>query len=373
MLRRPLPPPASPGRIEHLAAFLEIGSALGSTLEFEEVIQRILDTAKRTLSADVVTLRLLHGELLRLVGVSGMEGEFPGEFYTLKLGESCLGRALTERRPLPVHDLHRSPLFIFRDLAHTRNLRSLLSIPLEFRDRVVGGMTCYWHRPRRHRRDEIRLATALAAQAALALEQAQHHADSIHSLFALARALESKDAYTVGHGERVTRLALLIAQDAGLGAHDLNLLRQVCPLHDVGKVGIAERILLKRGSLNAAERSRMARHPTIGEEILAPVRAFRDGVGIVRSHHERVDGSGYPDGLKGEEIPLLARITTLADAFDAMTSRRPYREALSVVDAAEQIRRGAGTQFDAGLAKPFLRLVRRHDARLSGIIERRAR
>ncbi len=360
-------PAGAPPATDHVAAFAEIGSAIGSSLAFSDVIQRILDTARRLISADVVTLRLLNGGLLRLAGVSGMDGDFPPGFDTLEIGESCIGRAIAERRPYPVTDLQQSP-FLFRDLAHTRRLRSLLAIPLEFRDTVLGGLTCYWHRPRIHRREEIQLVTAIGAQAAIAIDHAHQYADSIHSLFALAKALESKDAYTVGHSERVTRVALLLAAEIGLGARDLNLLRQVCPLHDVGKVGVPDRILLKRGRLTRVERREMARHVEVGAEILAPVRAFCDGLPIVRSHHERVDGTGYPDGLKGDAIPLLARITSVADAFDAMTSRRPYREAMSVSAARHEIEQGAGSQFDTTLAHAFLRLLRSRDPRVLDVV-----
>ncbi len=358
-------PTASPDGPEQLAAFVDLGNAIVSSLDFNEVVQRILDVTQRLLRADVVTLRLLHAPsgTLRLVGLSGLSGDFAADSYTVKVGESVVGRAIAERRPYPVRDVQDSP-FLFRDLAARRRLRSLLSIPIQFRNLVLGGLTAYWHKPHDHPDAEVRLMTAIGAQAAVAIENAQKYTDSIHSLLALARALESKDTYTVGHSERVTRIAVALAQEMRLPLEEVNLLRQVCPLHDVGKVGVPERILQKGSSLTPAERRQMAQHTTIGFKILQPIRLFREGLGIVRHHHERLDGAGYPDRLSGEEIPRVARVTTVADAFDAMTSRRPYRDALPLEDALGEIRRGAGTQFDTRAARTLLRLARERDPRI---------
>lgn len=355
----------------HLTAFMEVGTAIVSSLEFNEVVQRILDTTRRLIAANVVTLRLLHAETetLRLVGVAGMDGEFPSEYYTVKVGESCVGRALAERRPYPVSDLKDSP-FKFRDLAHARSLRSLIAIPVEFRERLLGGLTAYWDKPRVHAAETIHLMTAIGTQAAVAIQNADQYADSIHSLFALARAIEAKDAYTMGHSERVTRFAVLLAGELRLPPRETNLLRQMCPLHDVGKVGVSERVLQKSGSLTPEERAEMATHTVIGWNIVKPIRIFADGLPIVRSHHERLDGTGYPDRLRGEEIPLLARVAAVADAFDAMTSRRPYREALTPDAAIAEIERCSGTQFDPVIAHAMVRMVRGRDARVLEAVAR---
>jgi putative two-component system response regulator len=147
-------------------------------------------------------------------------------------------------------------------------------------------------------------------------------------LCTLAKSIEAKDYSTGDHCERLADLGVLLGRDLGLGESDLTALRRGGYLHDLGKVAVPEAILLKPGPLSAAEREVVQRHPAIGEEICRPLRSLREVLPIIRHHHERRDGSGYPDGLRGEAIPLTARILQVADIFDALTTDRPYRQAL---------------------------------------------
>jgi putative nucleotidyltransferase with HDIG domain len=167
----------------------------------------------------------------------------------------------------------------------------------------------------------------------------------LSTITSLARTIEAKDPYTGGHTERVAEYALMLARQLGFEEDDLHSVEVGAVIHDIGKVGIPDRILLKPGRLDSDEFAEMRRHPEISSYILGELdlpKVVRD---MARNHHERFDGKGYPDGLKGKEIPLAARILTVADAFDAMTSDRPYRRALSQEVAAAEIRRNAGTQF----------------------------
>lgn len=173
------------------------------------------------------------------------------------------------------------------------------------------------------------------------------------ALRALVKALEAKDPYTKEHSERVTEYALLIAEEMGLSEDEIETLRFAGHLHDVGKVGIADAILLKPGRLTPEEYEIIKRHPVIGAEIVGRIALLQEEALIIRYHHERFDGKGYPEGLKGEEIPLLARVLAVADAYDAMTSRRPYRPSLSPAKAFNEILRCSGTQFDPEIVKVF--------------------
>jgi putative nucleotidyltransferase with HDIG domain len=167
----------------------------------------------------------------------------------------------------------------------------------------------------------------------------------LSTITSLARTIEAKDPYTGGHTERVAEYALMLARELGFGDEELQAIEVGAVIHDIGKIGIPDRILLKPGRLDTDEFAEMRRHPEISSYILDELDlppVVRD---MARNHHERYDGKGYPDGLKGEEIPLAARILTVADAFDAMTSDRPYRRALSHEVAAAEIRRNTGTQF----------------------------
>jgi putative nucleotidyltransferase with HDIG domain len=172
----------------------------------------------------------------------------------------------------------------------------------------------------------------------------------------LARAVDYRDAYTANHAKRVTDYALLLADALRLSARERCVLKIGALLHDVGKVAIPESILCKPEPLTPSEIDLVRAHPVTGCIMLQSIPALAAVLPIVRSHHERWDGRGYPDGLAGAAIPRLARLVAIADTFDAMTSDRPYRLALAVENALDQIAGGAGTQFDPELADAFVRL-----------------
>ena len=169
---------------------------------------------------------------------------------------------------------------------------------------------------------------------------------------ALAGAVEARDAYTAHHAERVAAYAVEIAAVIGLTVDGNPQLEYGFLLHDIGKVGVPDAILFKPGSLDGDEREQMQQHPLIGEEIIRDIEFLAPARPVVRHHHERWDGTGYPDGLGGEEIPLAARVFALADALDAITSNRPYRAATGLADARARLR-GAGGQFDPAVVEAF--------------------
>ena len=180
-----------------------------------------------------------------------------------------------------------------------------------------------------------------------------------HVIFTLAAAVEAKDATTEGHIYRMTSYAVQLGQALSLDEHQLLLLRYGGVMHDIGKIGVSEAILAKPGPLTEGEWEEMRQHPIIGEAICAPLR-FSHKVGpIIRHHHERWDGKGYVDSLAGEEIPFLARVISIVDAFDAMTTDRPYRKALPLDEAIHRLSEGAGTQWDPHITHAFLNLVQR--------------
>jgi putative nucleotidyltransferase with HDIG domain len=178
----------------------------------------------------------------------------------------------------------------------------------------------------------------------------------------LAEALEARDHYTQGHSSRVAEVAVLLARELGLSREEQEVVLHGCLLHDIGKIHVPDAVLRKPGALTAEEFDMMKKHPVIGETICRPLVFARPFLDIIRHHHERWDGRGYPDGLSGEEISLHARITAIADAWDAMTSDRPYRSALPLDVAFSRIEEGAGTQWDPELVRQFLRVMRRRAA-----------
>jgi putative two-component system response regulator len=190
--------------------------------------------------------------------------------------------------------------------------------------------------------------------------QVQEQAQRIQELFLqgvqmLARALEAKDAYTRGHSIRVSRYAVATAARLGFVGAGLDGIRLGGELHDIGKIGTREAVLHKPGSLTAEEFRQITEHPALGERMLSPLaHESPDVLRIVRSHHERLDGRGFPDGLRGDNIPVEARIVAVADAFDAMTTRRPYRDSRPPEEAMSELRRVAGTQLDPEAVEAFV-------------------
>jgi HD-GYP domain-containing protein (c-di-GMP phosphodiesterase class II) len=181
------------------------------------------------------------------------------------------------------------------------------------------------------------------------------------SLLGLANALEAKDVYTRGHSERVGASGRRLAIALGLPASEVEIVARAGLLHDIGKIGIPESVLRKAGPLTPDEWTLMRCHPVIGAQIVAPFEFFTAGAVVIRHHHERVDGSGYPDGLVGDAIPIGARIVAVADVYDALTSDRPYRPAMSADEAFAHLRAQAGQGLDEDIVSTFL-IVARHGA-----------
>ena len=189
----------------------------------------------------------------------------------------------------------------------------------------------------------------------LRLKQIYDELDDTESvIYALAQAVEAKDSYTEAHTERVATRAQRLGMLAGLQGKELIDLYRGGMIHDIGKIGVPDAILLKPGPLDAEEAAIMRRHPVIGEQIARPLRSAANLLAIIRHHHENWDGTGYPDGLVGEAIPLMARMTAISDAYDAMTSDRPYRRGMDREKAASILASGAGSQWDAELVQLFL-------------------
>lgn len=179
----------------------------------------------------------------------------------------------------------------------------------------------------------------------------------LESIETLRYTVEAKDPYTKGHSDRVAEFSVLIGKKLGLSEEDLKTLRIGGLFHDIGKIGIPDSILLKDSRLTPDEYSEIKHHPSIGTHILSNATIFSNIIPIVKYHHERYDGRGYPENLKGEEIPFLARIATVADAFDAMSSKRTYRNNLEMSTIIDEIKNNSGTQFDPKIAEVFLDII----------------
>ncbi len=240
-----------------------------------------------------------------------------------------------------------------------QDVRDSLCVPLRVRDRVIGVLNIANKRgPGVFTARDLEVLSAMANQAAIAIRNSQLFGE-LQDLFlstvsTLAKAVDAKDRYTAGHSHRVTLYALEIATELGLDDEPRDLLRIAGLMHDVGKIGVPESILRKPSPLTAEERLEMERHPVHGARIVEPIKQLHPILPGVRWHHERLDGAGYPDGLAGDDIPLQARILAVADAYDAMTSDRPYRLGLPTEVAVAELAAGAGRQWAPEIVSAFL-------------------
>jgi HD-GYP domain-containing protein (c-di-GMP phosphodiesterase class II) len=242
-------------------------------------------------------------------------------------------------------------------------VRSIMAVPLYRKDRMIGMMVAA-NRLSKPDFDniDVKLFTSVASECAVFIENGRLFTDLkelfIGSLKALTSSIDAKDQYTRGHSERVAFVSRWIAEklaaQGSIHQEQVHRIYLAGLLHDVGKIGISEAVLRKNGPLNDAERKQIQAHPTIGAGIISEIKQMRDIVPGVLCHHERHDGKGYPDGLHGDHIPLIGKIVMIADSFDAMTSKRTYRDAMTIAAALEEIQAQLGLQFDPEIGKVFL-------------------
>lgn len=232
--------------------------------------------------------------------------------------------------------------------------------PIHSQGESMGALLLHHATPLPFRAEHVAALQGLATLAGVAEREDRHRAHQeelfMSVIVSLTMALEAKDPYTEGHSVRVAAYSEAIGKELGLPPETLDVVHRACLVHDVGKIAVDENILGKQSGLSDREREKMDMHPVIGESILRPIALLQPLLPGVRSHHEHYDGTGYPDGLAGDAIPVEARIMAVADAFDAMTSNRPYRDSLPEEDALAELRGNAGTHFDPRVVAAFERI-----------------
>ncbi len=331
-------------RISRLNKLCETSVHLAGTLDIERISELVVEALVAQVQADAASLVLLDnskGECIhtRSAGLLGPSDGGPDD-------PVAAAKAAAKTGP-SIRCLHDAPEIGHR-LRTWDQIRATISAPMKVSDVVSGSLAAT--RQATFDTEDLNLLTTLANMASKAIESAELHQQLRQSYFrtlhALVRSLAARDFYSAAHGEAVTWLALRLAERLGLGERAAEALEAYCPLHDLGKIGIADAVLLKRGPLTEEELDTCHQHTLIGQDIVQPLNPGPSALAMIRSHHEWWDGSGYPDGLKGEEIPLLARVVTVADAFHAIVSNRPYRRGAIPLAAVLQIQALAGTQFD---------------------------
>lgn len=355
-------------RVSELESLLEISLLLNSTLCLEEVIQIIIDQGMRVVQAEAGTLWLVDEDRDMLVPfvARGSKSRIIKRLF-LNKGEGIAGQVVASGEPILVSDVKKdkrwAPHF---DQVSVFKTKSILCVPLTKRGKVLGCLELVNKRARQFfTENDLRLCTAFAAQASVVVENSSLYTNQERFIFSLIRtlssALDARDKYTRGHSERVRIYSLWIADAMGMDHESKQAIERATLLHDIGKIGVSDRILLHDGPLNPSDWLVMRQHPVIGASIVDEMepkhflREIREGV---LYHHERFDGSGYPFGLRGEEIPLVARVLAVADAFDAITTDRPYRKGKSIGEALDELQKCAGKQLDPALVDLFQKLHR---------------
>jgi putative nucleotidyltransferase with HDIG domain len=352
---------------EQLLALLRAGHHLVHIEKEDELLHSILDDAVAVLDAQRGAIVLLEGPDARLkikalvsgrseAGALASGDEGLGRF---QFSQSLAGRCIQRGESILCHRVDEDPeLAIARSIAEG-TMASVLCVLLRTPRRRLGVLhldRSPWQKP--FTLEELNLADALAANVSAGIECAQLMRKQrdlfLDTITVLAQSMEMRDEYTGGHTFRVTHYSLMLAKQLNLSAADIDLIRTGTPLHDIGKIAISDAILQKPDKLTPEEFEVMKTHTIKGAEIVATVPDLVPIIPIVRSHHERWDGQGYPDGLGGEAISPLARVVALADAFDAMTSDRPYRKGMPVEAVLAEIARQSGRQFDPTFAAVFL-------------------
>lgn len=340
-----------------------ISERMAQNLAVEPLYDILMETAREETGADVIALWSATGEELNsLRQVRLWEGAAQDSSRSAALRTFDVARlaALTGHQGVILDGKDARGLLEFPT---DRPVQSMLSVPLHVHDRTLGFLVALSFEPTRpFREGKRKLLSILCHRAAGAFDNARLYGDLQQTfkqtIQGLANILEDKDPYTRGHSERVSRYARLIAEAMELSAEEIDRVADSALMHDIGKLGIRFEELNKAEPLTASEYEMFKSHTTRGKWLLQPIKFLHPLIPGVYHHHERWDGKGYPMGLKAEETPLMARILSVADTFDAMTSHRAYRRALPVDIALKEIEECAGTQFDPEIVAVFLKAMR---------------
>jgi len=319
-------------------------------------------------------LRLnLNSNVFTLWAGSGWPDGIVGNFQIANDPTDHAGYTMLSDEPLISRDLPNETRFRPAELLVQLGVKHSIGVPIDNAEETYGILGVHFTEEKNLTSDDLVFLQAIANTLAAAIRQDRYkkrlqasHARLLEAydstIEGLAKALDLRDHETEGHSRRVTNLSVALARKLGLNEMELTSLRRGALLHDIGKMGIPDAILHKPGPLDAAERQHMQKHTTLARDLLNGISFLEDSIDIPLSHHEKWDGTGYPRGLKGKEIPLNARIFAVVDVYDALTNRRPYREAWSVTEALEYIHSQAGTHFDPAVSEAFIDMMQETSA-----------
>lgn len=349
---------------EHLLKLLEFSKLINSTLDMSEIRERAIQACIELVNCEAGSLLLYDEEKEELYfDVAIGDKAFHIKTIRLRVGQGLAGWVALHKTPLIINDVQNDPRF-FKDADKKSGFttRTMICLPVMSKDKLLGVLQAINKKEGLFDEYDLELLQALGSQIAISIENAKLYDELKDTLYAiilaLADTIEKRDPYTGGHTQRVMEYSLMIGYALGLNKEELEKLKLSAVLHDIGKIGIRDAILLKESKLTEEEFKIIQNHTIYGAEILSHIKQLRDVIPGVVYHHEKYDGTGYPYGLKGEEIPLIAQIIAVADTYDAMTTDRPYRKGLSKEVALAELERWAGKQFSPEVVKAFTQIMR---------------
>ncbi|MHC4662779.1 MAG: HD domain-containing phosphohydrolase [Planctomycetota bacterium] len=349
---------------KNLQTIYKVGNLINSVEDLGDLFSTIMDTIYSVFEADRSFLIMKSensGVLEPVVIRKGQKETRPGG--KIHISTTIVGETFKSGVSILTHDASKDDRFKAGDSIVMNNIRSVMCVPVETRDEILGVIyvdTVSFSGA--FKESDLELLTAVGKQAGIAIRRAKL-IDDLGQLFygtitTLIATIEAKDQYTRGHSERVTHYAMMLGEELALDREKLKILKLASLLHDIGKIGIPEAILNKPSSLTEEEFDTIRAHPSVGANIIKNMARLDEVHDIVLSHHERWDGGGYPRRLTGDDVPLLARILAIADSYDAMTSKRPYRDGLPSDKVLGEFDYGRGTQFDEALVEIFIKMIK---------------
>ena len=356
--------------LEQLKALRNIDMAITGSMDLRVTFKVVLDEVTRLLNVDAAAILRLDPQngVLKYEAWKGFRIVNPAKI-SLNMGEGLAGQAAMERKPVRVANLCKfagDPVQV--PLLEKEDAHSYYAVPLINKGRVEGVLEIFHREPLGANEEWLEFLETLGGQAAIAIDNGEMIQNMANTNFKLvqaydktikgwAHALDLRDKRTEDHSQRVTEMTVNIARNLGMNKVELGHIRRGALLHDIGKMGLPDSILLKPGPLTKKEWKIMKQHPVWAFEMLSPIEYLRPALDIPYCHHEKWDGTGYPRGIKGEEIPLGARIFAVVDVYDALLSDRPYRKAWSEEEALKYIRQEVGRHFDPKVVELFLKEV----------------
>ena len=360
-------------KVRQLSTLMELSTLLNSTLRKEDVRRLAIEAATRLMGAEVGSLLLVDEKTSELYFEVALGDEAKSrkiKEIRLKIGEGIAGWVAKEAKSVIINDVQNDPRFFKGADKKTKFVtKNMVCVPVMTKGKVIGVLQAINKRDDGKFTDSDRESfESLANQVAIAIENSRLY-DQLRQTFldtakAMAEAIEKRDPYTGGHTKRVYKYSNIIGRYLGLSPAELEKLEIAAVLHDVGKIGVSDLILGKQGPLDNEEFAKMKMHAPFGADIVNHVPALADIVPGIESHHERIDGKGYPAGLSGEAVPRMASIIAVADSFDAMTTSRPYRAGLSLEYAVSELKRCTGTQFEQKAVEAFLEAIEAGDVQI---------